>query len=326
MTEAAKSAEEIEDVLASIRRLVAGPGARTAVATPTEGGYKLVLTPSLRVSDPDDPWVPIAPTAEDEAAAADDPDAADEAAWALADRLTDPDEIADSAEEAVSDAIAEGLAADAPWPERDHPGFRAKLTHLQNATAGAEFEAEAGDADWPDAGADHALRELVHLRAQPEPEVVPEPAIAPDAAPMDELPSSDDATAVSAPEWADAAQDLPTQDTAAGTDAEAEAGDAMDTMPDAPQHGADDETSWSEAADDLMQDDEDTVEDLGEAASPFSFPEAEDGILDEETLREIVSEVVRQELQGALGQRITRNVRKMVRREIRLALAAQELE
>ena len=78
--------------------------------------------------------------------------------------------------------------------------------------------------------------------------------------------------------------------------------------------------------DDPMQDAEDMIEDLGEAASPFSFPEAEDGILDEETLREIVAEVVRQELQGALGQRITRNVRKMVRREIRLALAAEELE
>ena len=50
------------------------------------------------------------------------------------------------------------------------------------------------------------------------------------------------------------------------------------------------------------------------------------GFLDEEALRDMVSEIVRQELQGPLGERITRNVRKLVRREIYRALAANELE
>ncbi|MBW4707693.1 hypothetical protein KX928_07830 [Roseobacter sp. YSTF-M11] len=49
-------------------------------------------------------------------------------------------------------------------------------------------------------------------------------------------------------------------------------------------------------------------------------------ILDEIALRDLVSEIVRSELQGALGERITRNVRKLVRREIHRALAAKELE
>lgn len=49
-------------------------------------------------------------------------------------------------------------------------------------------------------------------------------------------------------------------------------------------------------------------------------------ILDEESLRELVSDIVREELQGALGERITRNVRKLVRREIHRALTAQELD
>ena len=49
-------------------------------------------------------------------------------------------------------------------------------------------------------------------------------------------------------------------------------------------------------------------------------------LLDEEALRDLVSEIVRAELQGALGERITRNVRKLVRREIHRALTAQELE
>jgi hypothetical protein len=52
----------------------------------------------------------------------------------------------------------------------------------------------------------------------------------------------------------------------------------------------------------------------------------DEGFLDEETLRRIVADVVREELQGALGERITRNVRKLVRREIRLVLAADELD
>lgn len=71
---------------------------------------------------------------------------------------------------------------------------------------------------------------------------------------------------------------------------------------------------------------DDEVEDLGEDPTPFTFPDSDEGLLDEETLREIVADVVRQELQGALGQRITRNVRKMVRREIRIALAAEDLD
>jgi cell pole-organizing protein PopZ len=52
---------------------------------------------------------------------------------------------------------------------------------------------------------------------------------------------------------------------------------------------------------------------------------AEDSILDEESLRELVADIVRAELQGALGERITRNVRKLVRREIQRALSAQDL-
>lgn len=52
----------------------------------------------------------------------------------------------------------------------------------------------------------------------------------------------------------------------------------------------------------------------------------DDQVMDEEALRDLVSEIVRSELQGALGERITRNVRKLVRREIHRALTAQEME
>lgn len=53
---------------------------------------------------------------------------------------------------------------------------------------------------------------------------------------------------------------------------------------------------------------------------------ADEVVIDEQTLREVVSTVVREELQGAMGERITRNVRKLVRREIQRALTNREFE
>ncbi|MEO1557076.1 MAG: hypothetical protein AAFS01_11645 [Pseudomonadota bacterium] len=63
-----------------------------------------------------------------------------------------------------------------------------------------------------------------------------------------------------------------------------------------------------------------------DATRAMLFGSSEDDILDEDALRELISDIVREELQGALGERITRNVRKLVRREIHRALAAQDLE
>lgn len=60
-----------------------------------------------------------------------------------------------------------------------------------------------------------------------------------------------------------------------------------------------------------------------EAAELADFDES---VLDEDALRDLVSEIVRQELTGELGERITRNVRKLVRREIHRALLTREFE
>ncbi|MCU0800280.1 MAG: hypothetical protein MUD11_00655 [Rhodobacteraceae bacterium] len=48
--------------------------------------------------------------------------------------------------------------------------------------------------------------------------------------------------------------------------------------------------------------------------------------LDEDMLREIVRDIIREELQGTLGERITRNVRKLVRAEINRALLTQDID
>ena len=47
---------------------------------------------------------------------------------------------------------------------------------------------------------------------------------------------------------------------------------------------------------------------------------------DEDVLRELVRDLIREELQGGLGERITRNVRKLVRAEIARALASREFD
>lgn len=51
------------------------------------------------------------------------------------------------------------------------------------------------------------------------------------------------------------------------------------------------------------------------------FEEHDELPIDREVLRRLIGEVLREELQGALGERMTRNVKKLVRAEIRRALA-----
>lgn len=55
-------------------------------------------------------------------------------------------------------------------------------------------------------------------------------------------------------------------------------------------------------------------------------PGDEEQFLDEDALRDLVAEIVREELAGALGERITRNVRKLVRREIMRTLSTRDFD
>lgn len=102
-------------------------------------------------------------------------------------------------------------------------------------------------------------------------------------------------------------------------------------------------TEWEDADQDA---DEDDGDDFVEPQPPFDkshddpfpgskqfkrAPEAAapqqsfEDLVDEDLLRDMVADIVRKELQGELGERITRNVRKLVRREINRALAGQDL-
>lgn len=63
-----------------------------------------------------------------------------------------------------------------------------------------------------------------------------------------------------------------------------------------------------------------------EDEEPGLFGDGDETVIDMETLRELVADIIRQELQGPLGERITRNVRKLVRREINRALDSRIAE
>ncbi|NVK15256.1 MAG: hypothetical protein HWE35_13895 [Rhodobacteraceae bacterium] len=89
------------------------------------------------------------------------------------------------------------------------------------------------------------------------------------------------------------------------------------TAPDNPEAALDPDTAAASA--------ETAVEDAVTAAAMDTLAEEGDSYLDEDALRDLVASIVREELQGPLGERITRNVRKLVRREIQRALAAHDL-
>ncbi len=68
-----------------------------------------------------------------------------------------------------------------------------------------------------------------------------------------------------------------------------------------------DEMSATDPADERGQQSEAQPSNDAELSAPFH---------DEIALRALISEIIREELQGEMGTRITRNVRKLIRREI----------
>lgn len=62
----------------------------------------------------------------------------------------------------------------------------------------------------------------------------------------------------------------------------------------------------------------------GGLAEGLGAPVAEAPILDEQSLRGLINGIVREELEGELGDRITRNLRKLIRQEIAKALKEQQ--
>lgn len=371
MSDPAKTPEEIEDVLASIRRLVSdhtpGPDGSMRPAEPSDKSAprdRLVLTQSHRVQEPDDPWSPVAGSdaepdtsdaegdtetqdspasepdltdslvldvlAQEEAAETDEAVMGDDNEWQPDDRMAEYDTVGtDEADDLIS--IAEDEEAE-PEPDAEPAEDVTSDTALGEADSSldSDFESETGDDNWPGEGAEAALLTLVARR---DPAGVGErshgPDRAADEAEPDELTGDAEAKAdASENEAAPGAEALADDIEMAHADETPDTVSEADAITDEPPVTPIFSRPMRKARDagEAEATDAYEAEDLGEEPSPFSFPDAEDGVLDEETLREIIVDVVREELQGVLGQRITRNVRKMVRREIRLALAAEDLD
>ena len=72
---------------------------------------------------------------------------------------------------------------------------------------------------------------------------------------------------------------------------------------------------------------EEEPEEAPTTAETDSVPTADNALagLDAEALRALIVEIVREELAGDIGEKMTRNVRKLVKREINRALLSREL-
>ncbi|MDX5383393.1 MAG: hypothetical protein LPJ92_10250 [Rhodobacterales bacterium] len=288
----------IEDVLSSIRRLVSEDarvrplGLRAEPEAPDAPAGKLVLTPALRVSAPaaDD-----APAQDDavEAGMAEGQVAADQHA---AEEMQAPEAMHDDSPDQAADDHAPDAAAE--MAQADEDSVMAWEDHLDDTRDAAPLrlsDAMAADIHEAVIDTDEGAEGAGDAGAAAE-DMVSDAGAAHDEWTMSSVtPEEGDAMAADA------------EDTAAPADfVFASSRDAAGYQ-DAAGHPADYEAA----------------EDGDIAASIFRD---DDTILDEESLRELVAEIVRQELQGALGERITRNVRKLVRREIHRALTSHELE
>ena len=300
---------EVEDVLSSIRRLVSEDKRPLHTQKAAPANDRLVLTPALRVADVPDEQIgfdndhhngDVEMTNQESAASTAEQDGETLFDDPAHDYDADPYNFADDSEEdGEADAAIDlsGLELDVDnQPEQDDP---------QSVDVGSADDEVEGGVERAKAASLSAKIEAL------------ETAIGnisdtwePDA------PGEDDYSGTEAP--AMAWEDDVDRDAMGAPLAD---GDDHDKTKDMSKTAEPRAESKVEAAPAPA---EPTAHDTSDADS-FAFA-AEDQLIDEEALRDLVSDIVRSELQGALGERITRNVRKLVRREIHRALTAQELE
>lgn len=334
------SSVEIEDVLSSIRRLVsedlrpvAKPAEGAAGATPavaaSEGPGRLLLTPSLRIA-------PEPAEEEEETVSGPTPflsrrgdadGARLEAVLGEAARTLDPATEEDAAPAApaasvpdwfIEEEVAAALPAEAPVAEVEPAATLAEV-ELAPAVEAAELDAAVADGDgWAATEAEAVVADA--------PEAVAEAELAGDV--------------VDAPgDWPEVEAETPHVVEMAGEAGviEAEvltdgfASDLADPVTEAVAEPepvqATDDPYWADAAEaEIRRELEEEAEATVFARFDAGQDMPEEPLYDEEMLRDLVRDIIREELQGALGERITRNVRKLVRAEIARALAVRDFE
>lgn len=286
---------EIEDVLSSIRRLVT----EDVRQRPSRPGL-LVLTPALRVPEDElEQQFSESPQPEAEAETG-----ADEPASAEAEEPFEPEDFAEPEDLTELEDFAE--PEDLTAPEAAAVPELAPAVSIEDRIAELEAAIGASDEEFePDGSEGEAEPSLAEsLLRQTRGHVGAQDSAAPPAGPDTATP----AAAMAAPGAADGddgaeAEDLDFVD----WDTE-----LQDTAPAGPAR--------TEAASPMGAASR-TARPLAEAAETG----LEEALIDEDALREIVADLVREQLRGELGERITRNVRRLIRREIHRALALKEL-
>ncbi len=294
------SSEEIEDVVSSVRRLVSNELSPRRLSRDLNGD-RLILTPSLRVVSETSPLAPL--VLEERVEEPSTPDAQPV--------ISEPLQTPADTEAAVIEAEWE----DELWVEPESaPLGEVALAAEEAEVLGPVFEPDAWPTDAP-------------AMVDTEPDLPEDRPVAPDLRLRAEsLAARLAAGAVVDEPLTDTSRPITTE-TAAELDADiAEAADAGLYAPGGvgPSEAAPDDVLVLSAALAVAA----TVQDTA-PRMPTEIIDA-DGtpltVLDEAALQEIVRQMIREELQGDLGERITRNVRKLVRAEINRALIARDLD
>jgi hypothetical protein len=318
------SSEEIEDVVSSVRRLVSNEQ-RPRTLSRDLNAERLLLTPAQRVMPETSPLAPLMLDASlqesqpvEAAATPSNPDAT-----ALPDSIVTP--VVEDEDAAtlvyVSDETDVEVSADSGMLPSVDPELAADVAEASTEEPEAEWEDEI----WAEPGT-VSLGEIA-LGAE-EAEVLTGPE--PDQEMLDAIATDDEAEP-----WAQVESPLaddepipfvPLRRRAEHLAARLAAGEVAETPPGEPEADVVPVAEETPAA-------PVTPKAIGANAGPghvaTEFVDADGmelAVLDEHALQEIVRQTLRAELQGELGERITRNVRKLVRAEINRALMARDLD
>lgn len=329
------SSEEIEDVVSSVRRLVSNEHQPRTLSRDLNA-ERLLLTPAQRVLSETSPLAPLAPlmldsslqTAEpmDAAAAPGDPapvpvpppaDSASEGeAPAVPVHVADTSSGEAGAEIGPLPVADPELAADLAEAASEEPGSgwedeiwseTATVSLGEIALAAEEAEVLTG----PDP--DQEMPDRVGAGDQSEPRAPVDSALTDDG-PIPFVPLRRRAEHLAAQLAAGEGPGTPP----AEAKSEAEVVSLADAAPAAPS-----------AAEASPEDAEARAGYLSAEHLATEFVDADGmslAVLDEHALQEIVRQTLRAELKGELGERITRNVRKLVRAEINRAFMARDLD
>lgn len=380
------SNHDIEDVLSSIRRLVAQgnpKGMQKPANAPTilhpqppvtaskqdeiaPGSYadRLVLTPAFRVPDDD----------QTEVATRDDPDAGSFKSIDAAVKTPESDTIptkdprpmpptaqSPSERESLEATIAELEAAVSSRADEWEPDgseivsatvfssvFRSKIeaarlslreVETETPSEGSEDAVTSAVADHiADTVAEELQEAFPHLQAADEPHHL-------DTAEDDDAQVASNFEDVAEPEMAQEPETATTEQEAAEADIiDVEDIEIEDIEIEDPRivSPAFRHASFQEVYDPVAEATADAAEaapDAGDLYGDELAPDPEEAVMgsavanpagtqlmDPDMMRAMVSQMIREELQGEMGERITRNVRKLVRREINRVISAQEFE